>query len=178
MSNMSIDIDKTIATAMQVVTDPVSFYKDMPQSGGFQAPLIFAAIMAAVTAAVLFTLAIVGLGALGSMGLGSVTMLIVYPIAVVVACFIMGGILFFIWNLMGSSKDYEMAVRCFAFSTAVLPVVAALSILPLVGDLASPLWGCFLMYTASVHAHALDDKKSQTVFGVLAVIFALGVLSR
>ena len=25
MSNMSIDIDKTIATAMQVITDPVSF---------------------------------------------------------------------------------------------------------------------------------------------------------
>ena len=84
MSNMSIDIDKTIATAMQVITDPVSFYKAMPQSGGFQARLIFAAIMAAVTAAILFALAIVGLGALGPMGLGAVTMLIVYPIAVVV----------------------------------------------------------------------------------------------
>lgn len=178
MSNMSIDIDKTIATAMQVITDPVSFYKAMPQSGGFQAPLIFAAIMAAVTAAILFALAIVGLGDLGPMGLGAVTMLIVYPIAVVVACFIMGGILFVIWKLMNSTKDYEMAVGCFAFSTAVLPVVAALSILPMIGDLASPLWGCFLMYTASVHAHALPEKKSQIVFGVLAVIFTLGTLSR
>ena len=164
MSNMSIDIDKTIATAMQVITDPVSFYKAMPQSGGFQAPLIFAAIMAAVTAAILFALAIVGLGALGPMGLGALTMLIVYPIAVVVACFIMGGILFVIWKLMNSTKDYEMAVRCFAFSTAVLPVVAALSILPMIGDLASPLWGCFLMYTASVHAHALPEKKESDRF--------------
>lgn len=34
------------------------------------------------------------------------------------------------------------------------------------------------MYTASVHAHALPEKKSQIVFGVLAVIFTLGTLSR
>ena len=111
MSNMSIDIDKTIATAMQVITDPVSFYKAMPQSGGFQAPLIFAAIMAAVTAAILFALAIVGLGDLGPMGLGAVTMLIVYPIAVVVACFIMGGILFCVLDrgVAGSCRTFNFA---------------------------------------------------------------------
>ncbi len=177
MSSVSVDVDKTMAIATQVITDPVGFYKAMPQTGGFQAPLIFAAIMALVAAAVVFALAVVGLGPVGAMGLGAVMMLIVYPIAVVIACFIMGGILFIIWKLMGGTKDFEVAVRCFAFSTAVLPVVGAISIIPALGELASPLWGCFLMYTASLHVHALPEKKSQIVFGVLAAILVIANLA-
>jgi hypothetical protein len=178
MSNINFDIDNIIATAKQVVTDPAGFYKSMPVTGGYQTPIIFAATMAVVTAAVLFVLAIVGLGALHIMGMGAVMMLVVYPIAVVIGSFIMGGILYVIWKLMGSNKDYETSVRCFAYSTAVLPIVAAATILPVIGEIASPLWGCLLMYFASMHVHALEEKNSKIVFGVLAAILVLGALSR
>ncbi len=176
MSDSTIDINKTIATAMQVITDPVGFYKSMPQSGGYTAPVTFVAMVAFVAAAIIFVLAVVGLGPVDHMGFSAAVLLPVYPVAAVIASFIMGGIVYLIFKLMGSTKDYEVAMRCVAYSFAVVPVVAAVSIITILGELLSPLWGCFLMYIASQHVHGLDEGKSKIVFGVLAAIFTLGNL--
>ncbi|MEO0368043.1 MAG: YIP1 family protein [Pseudomonadota bacterium] len=177
MSQMSINPEMMIKDAQQIITDPASFYKSMPQSGGFPAPLIFAVIMSIVTAALLFILAIVNLGDARHMGVSAVGLLIGYPIAMVVGLFIGGAIMWVIWRLMGSSKDYEVAVRCMAFSTAILPVLAVASIIPLVGDLASALWGCYLLYIASITVHGIAAKTAQIVFGIFAVIGVLGALT-
>lgn len=177
MSESSIDFIKMTDDAIKVITDPKAFYTSMPQKGGFQVPLIFAVIMSLAAAAVTFVLAVLNMGAVSGFGFGAISAFIVYPIVIVLFCFIVGAILYVIWRLMGSEKDYEVAMRCVAFSTAVLPVVAAATIVPFVGNAVLPAWGCLLMYVASVTVHARKEQTSQIVFGLLAVILVLWALN-
>ena len=177
MSTVSLDFEKLIDQAKQVVTDPQSYFKSMPQTGGLQGPAIFVLVMGLAAGLILFLLSIFGLGNLGGQGVFSLFAVVVYPLLVLIATFVGALIMWVIWRLMGSSKDYEVAFRCISACTAILPICALLSVFGALGALAQGLWGCYLGYLASLHVHKIKAQTAQIVFGIFALLNVLGALS-
>lgn len=175
MKNDAFDLGTVISDAKKVIFDPVGFYKSMPTTGGYANPLIFFVVMIAATVVIGFVLNLIGLvkfNAIIGGGIGF-SMLFIVPIVGVIGSFIAAGIMFIIWKLMGSEKDYETAYRCVAYSSAIAPVIAVISLIPYLAGLVKALWGGFLIYTASVEVHKI---KSQTAVIVIGILTALNVL--
>lgn len=174
-SNMANDfnINAIIDTAKQIILNPVGFYKSMPTAGGLTTPLIFVAVMCAIAALISFVLNLVGLAKFGPIGGGGILKVIIFPIIAVVASFIGAGIMYVIWKLMGSDKDYQTAYQCLAYTSVVFPIAAVISIFPYLGSIAQTLISSFLLYLASIHVHAIKPQTAKIVFGVLAAIFVI-----
>lgn len=174
-SNTSgFDINQVIETAKQVIVNPVAFYRSMPQTGGLANPIIFVAVMAFATAVIGFVLSLIGLGGFNRFGGGfSIFGLVLLPIGAIIGSFIGAAILFVIWKLMGSDKDFEVAYRCLAFSCALLPIATVIQVIPYLGGAIQTLWGVFLMYIASLEVHKLKAQTAQIVFGILAFILVV-----
>jgi hypothetical protein len=104
-------------------------------------------------------------------------MLIVLPIIAIIGSFIGAAILFVIWKLMGSEKDYETAYRCMAYTTVIGPPIAAISFLPYIAGILKTLWGAFLLYVASIEVHKIKDSTAKIVFGILAALLVISGIS-
>jgi hypothetical protein len=166
------NIGIVIEQAKKVVLDPIGFYRNMPTSGGYANPIIFLVVMTAATMVIAFVFSLIGLAKFNPMigGVMTISMLIIMPIFAVLGSFIAAAIMFVIWKLMGSQKDYETAYRCVAYSFAIGPVIAVISFIPYVANLVKALWGCFLLYTASVEVHDIKAKTAMIVFGIFAAL--------
>lgn len=167
--DVSTVLTEVIADAKKIVFSPVTFYKEMPHNGGFANPAIFAAAMAFAMGVIFAIYSLFGMK-FGGAGLASIIM---FPIMGLIGSFIGGAILFVIWKLMGSEKNYETAYRCVAYSYAIAPVLAAISFIPYLAGIVKTLWGSFLMFTASKEVHQIKAKTAKLVFGILA---GIGVL--
>ena len=173
--------DASLATildsAKRVITDPAGFYRSMPQSGGFAAPVIFVLVMAVVSGIIVALLAMLG-GGMGTAGAAMGFMAVVMlPIMALIGSFIGAVIMFVIWKLMGSGRGFETAYRCVAYATAIMPITTLLAFIPYLGTIVKVLWSFFLMYVASVEAHAIEARTAAIVFGVLGVLMLLVNLS-
>ncbi|MEM9254942.1 MAG: Yip1 family protein [Pseudomonadota bacterium] len=168
------DLGTVIAQAKHVLSDPRGFYREMPRSGGYSEPAIFAIIMG-VGAGVVFTV-LSFLGLTGE-GLGGIFAIIVMPIALLIGGFIAAVVLFVIWKLMGTDQSFEASYRCVAYSYAIVPVVTLISIIPYVGTIVRTLWGIWLMIIASVEVHGRKHQTALIVFGVLGFLSLMGGLS-
>lgn len=169
----AFNLTTVIDDAKKVITNPIGFYRDMPTQGGYANPLIFVVVMAAISGVIISVTSLVGLGNAMAVGGAAIASIIIFPIFAVIGSFIGAAIVFVIWKLMGSEKNYEVAYRCIAYSMAIAPVAAVISIIPYLGTIVRTLWGMFLLFTASVEVHKLNASTAKIVFGVLA---ALGVL--
>ncbi len=161
-NSSSFNHGKVIEDAKSVITNPVNFYRNMPTSGGFLEPVIFVVVLAFIVAVVFMVFSLFGGEHLGLTGL------IVLPIIMLIGSFISAGFMYLIWKLMGSSHGYETAYRCVAYSMALAPIMALVSVIPYLGTIIGALWVMYLMYIASIEAHKLDQKKAMITFGILA----------
>ena len=174
-STEKFDINTVIQDALKVITDPIGFYREMPTTGGYTNPLIFVLVMAVAAAAVGFVLNLIGLAKYNPVVAGGAGFwaIFVFPIIMAIASFIGAAIMFVIWKLMGSERDYETAYRCTAYSTAVMPVVSAVSFLPYIATIVRAVWSIFLFYIASTEVHKIKESTAKIVFGILAVLMIL-----
>lgn len=158
------DLGIVIQQAKQVISDPTGFYKSMQTTGGLAEPAIFVAVMG-------FAAGVIGaiLSLLGG-GLGGIAGILIMPIAAVIGSFVAALIMFVIWKLMGSDRDYETAYRCLSASTALYPVAVLLSIIPYLGAMLAAAWGMYLMYIASLHIHKIKEETARLVIGILALL--------
>jgi len=165
-----------VETAKRVITDPAGFYRSMPQSGGFAAPMIFVLVMAVVSGLIVALLAMVGvdMAAGAAIGFAAVVML---PVMAIIGSFIGAGILFVIWKLMGSDRDFETAYRCVAYAAAIMPVTTLLAFVPYLGSAVKVLWSFYLMYLASIEVHGIPARTAMIVFAVLGGLLLLLNLS-
>jgi hypothetical protein len=160
-------------TAVKVVTAPADFFLEMPKTGGFLEPLIFAVIMGFIAGIIHAILSLFGAG-YGAAGMtGGFSAIIIMPIAVAIGSFIGGAILFVIWKLMGSQEEYEAAYRCGAYLTALAPITAIISVVPYAGGIVNMAIFVFYLVTASIHVHNIPSQKAWLVFGIIAIVFAL-----
>lgn len=169
--NKPFDINQLIADVKTVITNPAGYYRAMEKTGGFANPLVFVAVMGAVSGLLVAILSImsapVGMFAYGFLAI------ILLPIGAVIGSFICAGVLFVIWKLMGSEHSYETAYRCFAGSMAVYPITTLLALIPYLGAIIGIAWGCYLMIEASVAVHGRERKTATIAFGVLAAVLVL-----
>ena len=168
------DLSTVIAQMQQIITDPTGFYRAMPREGGYSEPIIFALVMGAVSGAVFAVLSIVGLTGMGISGLAAIIWM---PIAMFIGSFIGGAIMFVIWKLMGSPRDFQAAYRCVAYSYGVMPVLTIVSIVPYVGTVVRIVWGLWLMLIASVEVHERARQTALIVLGIIGVVLLIMGLS-
>ncbi|MDZ7784504.1 MAG: Yip1 family protein [Halioglobus sp.] len=173
-SASGFDLGTVIAQMQQVLTDPTGFYRAMPREGGYSEPIIFALVMGAISGAVFAVLSIVGLTGAGVAGLAAIIWM---PVAMFIGSFIGGAIMFVIWKLMGSPRDFQAAYRCVAYSYGVMPVLAIVSIIPYVGTIVRVVWGLWLMLIASVEVHERARQTALIVLGIIGVVLLITGLS-
>jgi hypothetical protein len=170
------DINKVIADARLVLTNPSAYYQNMPKTGGFAEPLIFIVVMAVamgVISAILSLFSSAGAGFL-ALGFGAI---IILPISVVIGAFIGAAILFVIWKLMGSVESYETAFRCLAAATAIYPIMALLAIIPYLGTIIGIAWASYLLIEASVAVHGRERKTATIVFAIIGGLMIMSNVS-
>jgi len=160
-------------TAVRVVTAPAEFFKSMPKTVGFVEPLIFAAIMAVITGIIQVLINILGLSYAHVGFAESLGRIIVVPIVVVIFSFIGAAIIFVIWKLMGSQKNYETSYRCWAYLMALAPIVAIISIIPYVGGIINIAIYVYFIVIASTQVHNISSQKAWLVFGIIGAVLVL-----
>jgi hypothetical protein len=159
-----------------VVRAPASFFRQMPISGGYADPLVFAVVMSLAAGIVRLVLSLLGFSFAGFF-MRVLAAIILAPIVTVIFTFIAAAILFVIWQLMGSRQSYEVSFRCAAYALAISPIVAALHFIPYLGSVVGLAWMAYILVCASVEVHGTDAKSAWIVFGAIFAILALGSIS-
>ncbi|HAK61128.1 MAG TPA: hypothetical protein DCO77_12245 [Nitrospiraceae bacterium] len=172
MGKRDIDFAAMLQTAINVITSPAAFFREMPRTGGFGDPLLFMVIMGGVSGLVQAIVGILGLKT--GIGFGiAILSVILYPILFGVLGFIGAAFLFLLWKLMGSQESYETAYRCLAYFTALIPVTTFLDVIPTVGTLISIALYTYFFVIMSAETHKLPSQKAWVVFGALGGIVLL-----
>ena len=156
---------------VQIITNPVRFFQQMPRRGGYVEPLVFMLILGVIAGFIRTIISITGLLPVAmTMGIGAI---IIVPVLTVIFGFISAGVLYLIWKVMGSSEPYETAYRCVAYSMAIVPVTALLSIIPYLGTIIGVVWMSYLMIVASTEVHGINPKTATAVFGIIGLLFVI-----
>lgn len=158
--------------AKAVIFDPVNFYRNMAQTGGFGDPIIFVIVMAVVSGLIIALLSLIGADLSMGMAVGFAAV-VVMPVMVLIGSFIGAAIMFVIWKLMGSEKSYETAYRCVAYAAAIMPLTTLLAFIPYLGSAIKVIWSFFLLYVASIEVHAIKARTAAIVFGILGALMLL-----
>jgi hypothetical protein len=169
-------LTSVIPTTLKVITNPVDFYRTMRRTGGFVEPLAYMIILGVAAGLLRCLFGLFGLGLAGT-ALFALGMIVIYPILAAIVGFIMGGILFMIWKLIGSEEPFETAYRCIAYMAAIAPITALCSIIPYLGTLISLGWTTYLLVVASSEVHHIEIRKAWMVFGVIGALLALMSIS-
>lgn len=169
------DLNAVIEDAKKVITNPVEFYRNMPVTGGLTNPIIFVAGIGILCGLLIAILSLFGLGrvSMGGAITAGFTAIIFFPIFAVIGSFIAAAILFVVWRLMGSDKNYEAAFRSAAFAWAIAPICMILATIPYLGGIIQTLWSMFLGYTSSVEVGKVKDQTAKIVFGILAALLVI-----
>ena len=172
MGKSDIDFAAIPQTAINVITSPATFFREMPKTGGFGDPLLFMVAMGGVSGLVKAIVGILGLKA--GIGFGmAILSVILYPILFGVFGFIGAAFLFLLWKLLGSQESYETAYRCLAYVAALMPVTTFLDVIPYVGTLISIALYTYFFVIMSAETHKLPSQQAWIVFGVLGGIALL-----
>jgi hypothetical protein len=161
---------------IEVVKNPVGFFRGMPRTGGFFEPLVFMIVMGVAGGIIRAFFGLLGLGFMGSF-LMALASIVIVPIMVVIFGFVWAGIVFVIWKIMGSQQSFETAYRCIAYAGAITPLTAVLNIIPYIGGVLGLVWMTYLIVTASVEVHSIKPKVAWAVFGAIGLIFAIFSIS-
>jgi len=177
-TGVQTDIQSVITSIMnrmvQVITNPVGFYRSMPKTGGLVEPIIFMIAMGLIAGILRTIISVLGLAGSSMMGVASI---ILMPIFVTIFGFVGAAILFVIWKLMGSDESFEVAFRCGSYAAAISPITSLISLIPYIGGVVGLVWMAYLMVVASTEVHKLQAKTAWIVFGAIFVVFSLMSLS-
>ena len=170
-------------TIRRVLFKPSDFFRSMPLGGGLIKPLVFYLIISEVQALAQFFWQMAGLlsapemsGRFGGMvgvgmtGIGSLLILIFYPILLAVMLFLISGINHFCLNaLKAASRGFEGTFRVLSYSSA--PMI--LSVFPIIGPLAGAIWTFICTILGFKNMHRTTVPKVILAMLVAGFIFLL-----
>jgi hypothetical protein len=162
--------------AVRIVTAPAEFFREMPKTGGFLKPLVFAGVMGLTASMILAIWSLLGFGYGGgaSPGLAAILLSIIFmPVIFAIASFIGAAGVFFIWKLMGSTQNYEVSYRCMAYLMALVPITAVIKVVPYVGTILSFAIVTFYIVVVSTEVHGIPVRKALQVFGIIGVVLTV-----
>ncbi len=172
MEQKGFDFSEIPTTAIAVVSQPATFFREMPKTGGYVEPLIFMVVIGVVSGLIQAVLSLLHVNMVGSAMVG-IAAVIVMPVVILIGGFIAAGITFALWKIMGSQENYETAYRCCAYASAVSPITTMLGVIPYIGSTIGIIIGTYYLVVASVEVHRISAKKAWTVFGAIAAAFIL-----
>jgi len=161
---------------VRIVTAPAEFFREMPSKGGFLKPLVFAGFMGLAVSIIQAIWSILGFGYGGgaSPGLAAIFLSIIYlPVIFAIASFIGAAIVFYIWRLMGSKKNYEVSYRCIAYLMALAPIFSVIKVVPYAGTISSFAIGTFYIVIVSTEVHGIAVRKALQVFGIIGAVLTM-----
>jgi len=171
-----------VETTQAVLLRPTEFYTQMPVTGGVGGPLLYALILGyfGLVAATLYNLvfqSIIGsgfgafhgrmaeferLGRYMEGGAGAIVQLVTGPVWIVIAVFVIAGILHLLLMLVGAApRDFEATFRVVAYSQAV----SVLGLLPFCGGLIGFVWWVVIVVVGFSVVH-----RASTLQAALAVL--------
>lgn len=175
MNENQTSMKAIIDIAMAIAKNPGAFYRTMPKTGGYVAPMLFVIVMSVLAGCILFAYFLLGFGVLGSaVGFGAILMTVLFAL---LGSFISAAIMYVIWKLMGSNENYETAYRCIAYAAVTYPVSALLGPIPYIGAVIAILLGFYLMVLASTEVHGLEKRTAYLVLGILAILVIISQIS-
>ncbi len=175
----SLSGKKLFQWAIQLITQPKTFFASMAKTGGYKTPILYALFWLFTAGVIDFVINLIRPLPILQEPLGRVGQIIwvvLGPGMVLGIGFIVTGIIFVIWHLMGSKESFETAFRCWAFITPLSVISSILSLVPFLG-LIVMAFSFYLLITASIHVHGISGARSWTVWGILfAGLILLGIL--
>jgi hypothetical protein len=165
-------LEDVLPNAIEVLTDPRTFFSAMPREGGYEAPSIFAGIMLVVYGA------IVGLFSLLRLHLfGFIAAIIVVPLLGAIGLAIGAAIVLFLSRALKGEATFESSFRIMAYSAALLPIAAVAALVPYLPILVQA-YGIYILIVAVIAVHKVEEQRAWTVLGGIgAVIILLTLLS-
>lgn len=146
----------------KIVMKPVDFFKEMPTTGGYKDPLIFA-IITAVVMGIGLTVITLGVGFLA---------IVFAPLAVVISIFLAALLLLLCSKIVGGVGTYEATLRVAAYAN----VVNLVGWIPIVSILAS-IYGLILTVLGLKEVHKLSTAKSIIAVAIsVVIVFVIVVL--
>ena len=188
-----------VETTKRILGEPVGFFRSMPTSGGFGAPLLYAVIigwigvLAAGFYSALFQ-SIVGTG-MGSFGdrpeiaealafaqswVGFLVQAVFAPVGIVIGVFLAAGVFHVALLVLGAARrDFEATLRVVSYGQA--PAVVML--VPFCGSFIAWIWSLVLYVIGIAEAHGIGRGQAAAAVllpivllccccGVLVVVFA------
>lgn len=149
-------------TGKKVIVKPVDFFKEMPITGGYKDPLIFA-IITAVIMGVGLTIITLGVGFLA---------IIFAPIAVAISIFLAALLLLICAKIVGGTGTYEGTLRVAAYAN-VVNIIGWIPIVSVVGS----IYGLILTVIGMKEIHKLSTAKAIIAVAIaIAIVFVIVVL--
>ncbi len=163
--------------AVRVFKAPGGLFSDLAKTGGYGTPALYALFWLFLSGVVELAVARFRPPSL-RFSIGVETLwLFLGPLLLLAVGFLVSGLFFVIWHLMGSRENYQTAFRCWAVTTPVAVASAALGVVPFL-NLLGFLYGIFLLVVASQRVHGISARRSWTVWGSLGgLVLALLAVS-
>ncbi|KKW67805.1 hypothetical protein AAV94_09315 [Lampropedia cohaerens] len=163
----SFSLKRVLQLALYVIVRPSEYFRTMPRSGPLVEPMYFSAVIGLVSGLIAMVLDAL----LSDLPFSLISLLLV-PGLVIGAVFIVAGIFFLLWKLLGSRQGYGVAFRITAATLAISPITAVLAFVPYVGLLVNVVWTMLLLIIASVEVHGIGRRKATIAFTMLGVVLA------
>jgi hypothetical protein len=163
-----------VQTFLAVLTRPAAFFESVKGQTGFRDPIVFAVVMGLAGGVIHAVFALAHLLPVAGAGAG-LAMIVLMPIFAVIGCFVGGAIVHVVAMIAGGKGSFEHSVRIAGYSSAVLPVGALLSFIPVLQYLPS-FYGLYVAALGIIALHLADRRRTFVVTGVLAAILAIFVV--
>jgi hypothetical protein len=157
-------LENVLPTAIEVATDPRSFFSSMPREGGFEAPGIFAAAMLVVYGAILGLFQLVH-----GHFLGFLFSLILVPLFGAIGLAIGAAIVLFLSRALGGEATFESSFRIVAYSAALMPIVGVALLIPYLPILVQA-YQLYILIVAVIAVHKVGEQKAWTVLGGIGAL--------
>ncbi len=155
-------LESVLPTAIGALSDPKSFFAEMPKEGGYEAPAAFALTMLIAEGVILAVLSLVHLYPGGFF-----LSLIAVPILGFIGIVIGAAILLFLSNALGGQAAFESSFRMVAYGSSIAPILALAQIIPYL-PLVVIAYGFYLAIVAVVAVHRVEERRAWQVVGALA----------
>jgi hypothetical protein len=149
---------------------PRRAYAELALEGGYGVPALYILFWSAVSAVVQFLI-----GLLPGRSPATIGTALLGVVLALVFSFAVAGILFVIWHLMGSKKDYQAAFRCWSLMAPLSLAGALLGAVPYLSILPS-LYAFYPLVAASIESHRLSSERSWAVWISIAVVLTISVV--
>jgi hypothetical protein len=172
--------------AWLVVKEPRRFFAGVSKTGGYGVPVLYALVWSFLSALLSFVVSYARPDLLPAGMFRKVLLVLLDPLLTVATGFVLSGVFFVIWHLMGSKEDYKTAFRCWAAMVPPISLLGAvLMLLPWVKFAVVLVYGGYLLVVASMQAHGIPKQRSWLVwsgvslsFLILVGVFEMGRVSQ